>query len=258
VRAHGIETTVNTQVSSLSAPQLPALMEVIISEGVTNWQLALTVAMGNAADRPELLVQPYELLELMPVLSELHKQARARGLVLQPSNNIGYFGPFESQWRGANDERVHWTGCAAGDNVIGIEADGTIKGCPGLPGAYAGGNIRERSLKSIWEGSRALAFSRTRNREELWGFCRDCYYADVCMGGCTWTAHSLLGRPGNNPMCHYRALQMARRGMRERLVKIEDAPGVPFDHGRFEIVVESASEPSRGSRRVHLPLLRHT
>jgi hypothetical protein len=29
-----------------------------------------------------------------------------------------------------------------------------------------------------------------------------------------------------------------RQGLRERLVQVERAPGVPFDHGRFEIVVE--------------------
>jgi hypothetical protein len=34
------------------------------------------------------------------------------------------------------------------------------------------------------------------------------------------------------------ALEMQRQGLRERLVRVEEAPGVPFDHGRFEIVVE--------------------
>ena len=31
---------------------------------------------------------------------------------------------------------------------------------------------------------------------------------------------------------------MRRAGKRERLVQVERAPGVPFDHGRFDIVVE--------------------
>ena len=47
-----------------------------------------------------------------------------------------------------------------------------------------------------------------------------------------------LGRPGNNPFCHHRALELARRGQRERLVQVERPPGVPFDQGRFEIVLE--------------------
>ena len=32
---------------------------------------------------------------------------------------------------------------------------------------------------------------------------------------------------------------MARDGKRERIVRVAEAPGEPFDHGKFEIVVES-------------------
>ena len=48
----------------------------------------------------------------------------------------------------------------------------------------------------------------------------------------------MFGRPGNNPYCHHRALELKKEGLRERVVKIKSAPGLPFDHGEFEIVVE--------------------
>jgi hypothetical protein len=48
----------------------------------------------------------------------------------------------------------------------------------------------------------------------------------------------LLGRPGNNPYCHHRALELTREGKRERVVRAAPAPGEPFDYGRFEIVEE--------------------
>ncbi len=254
ITAHDLAASVNTQINKLSMPQLPALLDEIGTAGATNWQLALTVAMGRASDHDELLLQPYEMLELMPMLARLHTEARDRGVILQPSNNIGYFGPHESQLRSIHDDRVHWSGCSAGENVLGIEADGSIKGCPGLPRAYIGGNIRDRSLAEIWNESIELRPRRTR--DDLWGVCRECYYAEACLGGCTWTTHSLFGRPGNNPMCHYRAIMMNRRGLRERLVKVSNAPGDPFDHGIFTIVVESADavEPSPPRSR-RLPLL---
>jgi hypothetical protein len=34
---------------------------------------------------------------------------------------------------------------------------------------------------------------------------------------------------------------MRKQGKRERLVQIEAPPGVPFDHGKFEILVEEIS-----------------
>ena len=236
----GLTSSVNTQITSSVIPQLRELMNLFIECGAKNWQIQLTVAMGRAADNPELLLQPYELLKLMPLLAELHQEGIDRGMLMQPGNNIGYFGPYEHLWRGNGDDRVHWTGCNAGQNTIGVEADGTIKGCPSLPTyPYAGGNIRDLKLKTILRNTPQLAFNQTRGVDDLWGFCRSCYYADVCRGGCTWTSHSLLGRSGNNPYCHHRVLELAERGLRERIVQIERAPGKSFDHGRFALIVEN-------------------
>jgi radical SAM protein with 4Fe4S-binding SPASM domain len=242
VRAHGIEVGVNTQINRETLNQLPALMDIIINAGAHNWQLAITTAMGNAADHPELLLQPWEMLDVLPLLAKLAVDGRKRGLFLQPASNIGYFGPHESSLRNVMNEDIHFHGCNAGDTVMGIEADGTIKSCPGLPSPYAGGNIRDRRLRDIWENAEPLAFNRRRTVEDLWGYCRTCYYAETCLAGCTWTAHALMGRAGNNPMCHHRALDFEARGLRERLVKVKDAGGKSFDHGEFEIVVEPASE----------------
>jgi radical SAM protein with 4Fe4S-binding SPASM domain len=248
VKKYGITASVNTQITSLVIPQLRELMELIIDSGAKGWQVQLTVAMGRAADHPELLLQPYELLELMPLLAELYQEAADRGLLLQAGNNIGYFGPYESLWRGSGDDRIYWTSCNAGKNTLGIEADGTIKGCPSLPTSpYAGGNIRDLSLEHIWWKTDELSINRTRTNDELWGFCRGCYYADVCKAGCTWTTHVLFGRAGNNPYCHHRALELSRQGLRERIVQVEKAPGIPFDHGRFELIVEAADERTPAS-----------
>lgn len=260
IRKHGITSSVNTQITSLVIPQLRDLMELFIDADASSWQVQLTVAMGRAADHPELLLQPYELLELMPLLAELYQEGADRGFLLQPGNNIGYFGPYESVWRGSGDDRVYWTSCNAGQNTLGIEADGTIKGCPSLPTSpYAGGNIRDLSLKDIWWQSDALNINRGRTSAGLWGFCGSCYYADVCKAGCTWTTHSLLGRAGNNPYCHHRALELEKQGLRERVVQVERAPGTSFDHGRFELIVENvdggsvvASMPANGATLVQL------
>ncbi|MCC6807947.1 MAG: radical SAM protein [Deltaproteobacteria bacterium] len=240
LKQHGIKVGVNSQINALSMPQLPEIMERIIAAGAVGWQLQLTVAMGNAVENPELLLQPYELLTLMPTLAELYDSGTARGLTIVPGNNIGYFGPYERLWRGGPDGQGHWIGCNAGQNTIGLEADGTIKGCPSLPTAeYSGGNIRDLSLEEIWRHSAALRFARERTVDDLSGHCRTCYYADLCRGGCSWTTHALFGKPGNNPYCHYRALQLEKRGLRERVVKVKDAPGLPFDRGEFALVEEA-------------------
>jgi radical SAM protein with 4Fe4S-binding SPASM domain len=238
LRAAGVGVSTNTQINRLSMPELPEVLETLIAEGGHSWQVQLTVAMGRAVDEPEVLLQPYDLLELFPLLGKLQTRCQEAGVRLWPGNNVGYFGPYETQLRGRMPPG-HMYSCGAGRSTLGIEADGAIKGCPSLPTeAWTGGNIRDASLRDIWERAAPLRYTRDRTVEDLWGFCRTCYYADECRAGCTWTSFVLFGKAGNNPYCHHRALEHQRNGLRERVIKVGDAPGLPFDHGLFELAVE--------------------
>jgi radical SAM protein with 4Fe4S-binding SPASM domain len=237
----GIPTSVNTQINRLSMAELPELLEIIGTHRAHSWQLQLTVPMGRAADEPEVLLQPYDLLALFPLLASLRDRCDAIGVRMFPGNNIGYFGPHESKLR-KHFPTGHTSSCTAGRYTLGIEADGTIKGCPSLSTvAWGGGNVRDNTLVDIWERATPLRYTRDRTVEDLWGYCRTCYYADTCRAGCTWTSDVFFGRPGNNPYCHHRAIEHQRENKRERLIKVEQAPGEPFDHGRFEVIVEELS-----------------
>ncbi len=238
-RAAGVPVASNTQINRLSAPEMPELLERLIEAGIHGWQLQLTVPMGRAVDEPDVLLQPYDLLQVFPMVAELKRRTVEAGVTLWPGNNLGYFGPYESLLRGSMPQG-HLGSCGAGRGTLGIEADGTIKGCPSLPTReFAGGNVQDNRLVDIWERAEALRFTRDhQGAKDLWGFCSTCYYADTCRAGCTWTGFTALGKAGNNPYCHHRALEMDRNGKRERLVLASPAPGEPFDHGRFEIIEE--------------------
>jgi radical SAM protein with 4Fe4S-binding SPASM domain len=251
LREAGVRVAMSTQVGRPTLVELDALADIAIEERVHAWQVSLTVAMGRAADHPELLLQPYDMLTLVPLVARAKERCGEAGVRLVPGSNVGYFGPYEEILRG-DMPLGHLYSCGAGRTSIGIEADGTIKGCPSLPTAgWAGGNVRREGLSNVWKRSPRLRYTRDRTVADLWGFCRTCYYADECRAGCTWTGTVLFGRPGNNPYCHHRALELAERGQRERLVATHRAPGLPFDTGRFELVVESMPEmkDDTGSRR---------
>ena len=120
-----------------------------------------------------------------------------------------------------------------------------MKGCPSLPtDGYTGGNLHDVDLTSIYYDTPELSFAREK-RTVPHSFCGSCYYAAVCRGGCTWMSHSLFDRPGDNPYCHHRALELQRQGLRESVRQVEAAPGLSFDHGVFEIAVETAAGRSR-------------
>ena len=244
LRAVGIKVSVNTQINRLTMPDLADVLELLGEQKCHSWQVQLTVPMGRAADEPDVLLQPFDLLELFPLLGKIQERCKELGVRLWPGNNVGYFGPYETALRG-NMPRGHMYSCGAGRSTLGIEADGSIKGCPSLPTeAWVGGNIRENKLKDVWERGAPLRYTRDRTVEDLWGFCRTCYYADECRAGCTWTSFVLFGKAGNNPYCHHRALELERGGKRERVVKVAEAPGLPFDHATFDIVIENALSAS--------------
>ncbi len=220
-RGIGLPFSVNTQVNRLSAPHLFHVLDRVREGGAHGWQIQLTVPAGRAADEPDVLLQPYDLLELYPVLAELKESCDRARIKCLAGNNIGYFGPYDHVLRDLS-ACGHSGSCKAGRLGLGIEANGDIKGCPSLPTErWVGGNVRAHSLRDIWERAAALRYNRDRTVEDLSGFCRTCYYAEECRGGCTWMAVSVSGEPGNNPYCHHRALELARDGHRERVRLVE-------------------------------------
>ena len=246
----GYTVTSNSQINQLTIDRLEETAQFLEEAGVHTWRCQLTVPMGRAADRPDWILQPWQILEVIDTLAEIKinilKRARANGIPPRKAfnitlgNNIGYYGPFEELLRSKPGiaSKV-WYGCQAGKFTLGIESDGRIKGCPSLPTApYIGGNIRDLSLEQIWNDTPELRFVRDRTTEELWGHCKSCYYAEICRGGCSFTSHCLFGRRGNNPLCYYRADKLKKEGKRERLVQVQAPEGLPYDFGRFEIIEE--------------------
>ncbi len=243
----GIPFGCNTQINRLSAPEFPRIYEHLRDAGIFAWQIQLTVPMGNAADNSEILLQPYELLDVYPMIARVAERAKQEGVQVQPGNNIGYYGPYERQLRGGG-AWAFWQGCNAGLSTLGIEADGAIKGCPSLPtNAYTGGNIRDHSLRTIISETEELRFNlgagTPQGTEHLWGFCKTCEFAELCRGGCSWTAHVFFNKRGNNPYCHHRALEQAKHGIRERVYPKLPALGLPFDNGEFALIEESIDAP---------------
>lgn len=251
IQATGLIVTSNIQVNRLNQHTLRETASMLRDHRVRAWQVQLTTPMGNAADHPDWILHPPDIVAVLDTLAEIQLDAVRNPrpwekphpigcFNVQAGNNLGYFGPHEELLRSRpGGSARHWHGCAAGRAVIGIESDGTVKGCPSLPTApYTGGNVRDLALADIWKHAEALNFARKDRMDELWGYCKRCYYADTCKGGCSFTAHTLLGRRGNNPLCYHRAVQLKREGIRERLVQVQRAEGERYDFGRFEIVEE--------------------
>ena len=244
LQAIGIEVSANTHVNRANLAMLHELYDAIRSHPLYGWQVQLMVPMGRAADEPGLWLEPYDTLELFPILGELRQRCDKDSIALWPGDNVGYFGPFEDTLRGDRVPSGWSAGCGGGVLAIGIEANGDIKGCSAMASeGFVAGNVKRDSLRQLWDEAAELKLSRCFERGSLWGFCATCYYAGECHAGCIWTSNTILGRYGNNPYCHHRAIELLARGERERLVLVRKAPGKNRDCARFELVTEPAPNP---------------
>jgi radical SAM protein with 4Fe4S-binding SPASM domain len=237
----GLRAGCNTQLNRRNFRELRQIADLIVPFAPYGWQVQLMVPMGRAADAEDLWLQPYDILELIPLLAEVREYCDSRNLKLWPGDNVGYFGPYEHTLRRDRTRCGHSGGCGGGVLTMGIEAHGDIKGCSAMSSdGFVGGNVRTHRLQDVWDNAKELRFSRDFKVEDLWGYCRSCYYADICKGGCIWTASTIMGRRGNNPYCHHRALEMLASGKREKLVRLQMASGAIRDRARFEIIEEEA------------------
>ncbi len=198
-----------THINRLNCNDLGRFRDFLGSLGIASWQLQLGNPAGAMEDNRELVIEPEDLLHLMPEIARLRTDEVELPEVV-PSDNMGYFGCTEADLRDQGAKISFWIGCRAGCQVIGIESNGNIKGCLSLPSAMHGrdrfleGNLREKSMEEIWQGEQAFAFNRQFSTDALAGFCGVCRYKDICRGGCSWTAFSHTEDRFDNPYCFYR------------------------------------------------------
>jgi radical SAM protein with 4Fe4S-binding SPASM domain len=225
--AGGLPVAVNITVNKLNQRMLRPLRDFIADRGVFSMQVQLATPSGTMGLHRDLVVDPADLLWLVPELAALCR-SNTRQFFTVAADDIGYYGKPEQGLRDDGGEIPFWIGCRAGCQVVGIESNGNIKGCLSLPSSMHGetrfveGNLRDKPLAEIWNAAGAFAYNRTAGESKLTGFCRVCRYRDFCRGGCTWTVHCHAAEGGEgNPLCfYYQALK----------------------HGRFDLLTENPTQ----------------
>ncbi len=72
--ARALLTAANTNLNRVNQGDLEALYELLREQGITAWQVQITAALGRAADRPAMLLQPYDLLDVLPRIAALKRR----------------------------------------------------------------------------------------------------------------------------------------------------------------------------------------
>ena len=192
----GFYSSAITTVHKMNFPELDRILEILVENGVRAWQLQTATPQGRMPR--ELALDENEFYSLAKFIAQKKKEYKNIIDVCE-SDCIGYFGTL------GNELNVNWRGCPAGMRVLGIESDGTIKGCLSIHHGekYEEGNVRERSLIDIWNDKNSFSYNRRFNPENLKGICKECKYGSICRGGCSEQAKSFTDSEFGSPFCIY-------------------------------------------------------
>lgn len=202
-----VPVAITTVITAQTIDDLPALHDLLEQKGVRVWQLQIANPLGRLERGDPLLLSPERLPELLDFV--VAKKRAAGPLRIDIADNVGYFGaPEEAGIRQKPSGKGSvWTGCHAGIQAMGLDANGDVKGCQSLPSTppFIEGNVRQRPLAEIWNDPEAFAYTRRFSPELLQGECARCPYGALCKAGCTSAALAHSGSVGDNPMCLQRA-----------------------------------------------------
>lgn len=208
-RIGGIRTAAVTTVTKLCMDDLDKIYGMLVDKGVSLWQIQVCTPQGRMERGDPVLPTPDDLRRLSDFIVEMKKESKLR---IDPADNVGYYGIWELEqgYRSTQWGRVgFWSGCQAGCQVMGVDANGDIKGCLSLPSEpkFIEGNIREESLEAIWRKPGAFAYNREFTLEQLDGYCKVCEYRGLCRAGCVSHSHCSSGNRGDNPSCLHRFME---------------------------------------------------
>lgn len=183
----GVKTAVLTTINKYNIVELNDIHRLLIEHGINKWRVHLGKPMGNMKTNRDLVVKPDILLRLLPTLLRIQENSP---LEVGIGDSIGYHSIYDAKLRTFSWEGKPqcWGGCQAGLQVIGIESDGNVKGCLSIQpddnkrDRFSEGNIRNRSLESIWLDKNSFGYNRKFSCNQLKGFCRKCQYRFSCRG----------------------------------------------------------------------------
>ncbi len=219
-----VMTAVITTLSRRNVGELQRLYDVLVDCQVNGWQLQFVIGEGRmeaSADMPA----PREIAKVSDFIVA---KKRERKMQIMAGDNIGYCRPDDAEMRGAP-----WAGCHAGLLVVGIEADGSVKGClsqqPALQenNPFVEGNVRDKSLREIWENPKGFSYNRQFDFAEAKGPCKGCLHLQICRCGCTATAYALHGSRYENRFCMVASAKEERRKAKAGALLRMPRPVVP-------------------------------
>lgn len=220
LKGTNLTTAIITTINNQNINELESIKEILVNKGVELWQIQIGLPMGNFANENNLLLKPVQIDDIIDFAYSTIDDER---ITVYLADCLGYYNLKEAAVRKKTYKlaNLHWQGCSAGKQNIGILHNGDIVGCASVRDKqFIEGNIRNTPLKEIWNGENSFSWSRNMTKSKLGGLCKKCAYGDSCLGGCPNTRLTMNNSIySENEYCSY---NVAMHKSKEKISKMDN------------------------------------
>jgi radical SAM protein with 4Fe4S-binding SPASM domain len=200
---------INTVVTRRNFDEVPAILNLAKELGVDSFSHYNFIPTGRGKDAFDQDLTPEQRETLLNMLYDWHMKRHETKLNII-STSPAFARILYDRSSGGRSGLFHYTadnataltgiikyagGCGAGRVYAALQPDGKVSPCVFMP-AVTIGNIRERSLLEIWQGSELC--KQLSDRENYHFYCRNYQY--IC-GGCRARAYAYGDILGADPGC---------------------------------------------------------
>lgn len=177
-----VEIGVLVTITKMNVAQIPDIIQLLDSMGVPQISLLRFKMTGKAKENPWLNPDPADYIRLLREVYTTQKEID-NALILYPDVPMKFFeksisSEFYEQLK--KEGRVEL--CGAGIISLTISSNGNIKPCD-VSGDASLGNIKEVTLKEVWDTSDVLKGLRTLQKRDYTP-CNQCTLNHTCLTGC--------------------------------------------------------------------------
>jgi radical SAM protein with 4Fe4S-binding SPASM domain len=181
----GVKTSVSTTLNQRNKSELNDLLSLLSGRGIQAWQIGIALPGGRLP--PEDVLSERDYYALAEQIVALRKKRNTNPKIVE-GDCFGCYSRLSPYL-----DMQKWPGCQCGISMLSIESDGGVKGCPNVK--QMEGNIRQTSIKDIWNDRNAFAYNRRFDSSMLRGDCTLCKYGNICRGGCPVNCRTASGGP---------------------------------------------------------------
>ena len=195
--AGGIPVSVISTLHNRNVDHLDEMFDILAKKRIFAWQLQACSPMGNASSGDFSTA-----FDFRKAIAFVEKHRNSSDFVIGIADNIGYYTENDGYLRGDPEGQSCFPGCQAGISAIGIDSAGSVRGCESMyDDRFNEGNLREKSLRDIWDDPDAFSYNRHFSVFDLTGKCRGCSHGYRCAGGCRSYNYFSHGRLYECPCC---------------------------------------------------------